>query len=78
MERILTRHCSRVRWEFDAAFFHVVKRKDEAKFGSYRARAMIVTIYHAMEQPVHAGEPNRATLAPPLGRSRRPHDTWAT
>jgi hypothetical protein len=45
--------------------FAIVRRKDEARFGSYRTKDTILDIYDAMRQAMDTGEPHGTVLKPP-------------
>ncbi len=44
--------------------FPIVKHKDEAKFGAYRTKRVILKIYDAIQQAMEIGEPYRILLDP--------------
>jgi hypothetical protein len=45
--------------------FLLVKRKDEAKWGDYRTKRIILDIYDAMQKAIRTGLPYRTRLDPP-------------
>jgi hypothetical protein len=45
--------------------FPIVKRKDEAQYGDYRTKRVILEIYDEMQRAMAAGEPYRTRLEPP-------------
>jgi hypothetical protein len=45
--------------------FPIVKRKDEAQFGEYRTKRVILEIYDAMQRAIDTGDPYRTILDPP-------------
>jgi hypothetical protein len=47
--------------------FPIVKRKDEAQFGEYRTRRVILEVYDAMQQAIDTGAPYQSRLDPPPG-----------
>jgi hypothetical protein len=51
--------------------FPIVKRKDEAKFGEYRTKRLILEIYDAMAKAIATGEPYQTVLDPPAGSGPR-------
>lgn len=51
--------------------FPIVKRKDEARFGEFRTKRLILEIYDAMAKAAATGEPYRTVLDPPPGHGRR-------
>lgn len=63
--------------------FPIVKRKDEAAFGEYRTKRLILEVYDAMAKAIEAGKPYQTILDPPPAdpslchpESSRPD--WAT
>lgn len=44
--------------------FHIVKRKDEARFGEYRTKRVILEIYDAMTRDMSTGQPYQTRLYP--------------
>jgi hypothetical protein len=57
--------------------FPIVKRKDEAKFGEYRTKQLILDVYDRMAEATVIGEPYRTILDPPAGHGPR-HPTEVT
>jgi len=61
----------------DAAYiletFPIVKRKDEATYGEYRTKQVILEIYDAMAQALAGGAPYRTRLDPPPADPRAAH-----
>jgi hypothetical protein len=53
--------------------FPIVKRKDEAAYGSYRTKEMILSIYDEMQEAVQSGGEYRTKLEPPPGDRRCCH-----
>ncbi|MGH8014198.1 MAG: hypothetical protein ACREQ4_17040 [Candidatus Binataceae bacterium] len=53
--------------------FPIVKRKDEARFGEYRTKRVILEIYDEMEQAQRTGRPYQTRLDPPPGDPRAAH-----
>lgn len=51
--------------------FPIVKRKDEAQFGEYRTKRLILEAYDAMQQAIKTGIPFESTLTPRPGRGPR-------
>ena len=51
--------------------FPIVKKKDEAAFGSYRTKELILEVYDAMAQAIRTGEPYKTILDPPPGQGPR-------
>jgi hypothetical protein len=45
--------------------FPIVKRKDEAQWGTYRTKDTILEIYDAMAEAIHTGRPYQTRLDPP-------------
>jgi hypothetical protein len=45
--------------------FPIVKRKDEAKHGTYRTKDTILRIYHALAESIASGNPYQTLLSPP-------------
>jgi hypothetical protein len=46
--------------------FPIVKRKDEAKYGDYRTKRVILEIYDAMADAIRTGHTYQTRLDPPL------------
>jgi hypothetical protein len=51
--------------------FPIVKRKDEAAFGEYRTKRLILEIYDAIAEAVRTGKPYQTALDPPPGQGPR-------
>jgi hypothetical protein len=51
--------------------FPIVRRKDEAQFGEYRTKRLILEIYDAMQQAMDTGMPYQTILDPPPGHGPR-------
>lgn len=51
--------------------FPIVKRKDEAKFGEYRTKRLILDVYDRMQKAIDSGEPYQTLLDPPPGQGPR-------
>ncbi|WP_051273673.1 Eco57I restriction-modification methylase domain-containing protein [Desulfotruncus alcoholivorax] len=47
--------------------FPIVKRKDEAKYGTYRTKEVILDIYDQMKKAMYTGKPYQTVLDPPPG-----------
>lgn len=47
--------------------FPIVKRKDEAKYGTYRTKEVILDIYDQMKKAMDTGKPYQTMLDPPPG-----------
>ena len=73
-----------MRAELDAAYFHlfgieredvdyipIVKRKDEAAFGSYRTKELILEAYDAMQAAIVSGVPYASPLDQLTGQERK-------
>ena len=62
--------------------FPIVKRKDEAKWGDYRTKRVILDIYDRMQKAMDTGQPYETIPTHPLlthawhtrPRSLRPHE----
>jgi len=54
--------------------FPIVKRRDKAKYGEYRAKRVIMDIYNAMQQAITTSEPYRTPLDPPPADPRVAHE----
>ncbi|MEN6350507.1 MAG: N-6 DNA methylase [Syntrophomonas sp.] len=52
--------------------FPIVKRKDEANYGSYRTKETILAIYNQMQAAIDSGQPYQTPLNPPPG----PPEVW--
>jgi hypothetical protein len=53
--------------------FPIVKRKDEARFGEYRTKRVILEIYDAMAEAARTSRPYQTRLDPPPGDPRAAH-----
>jgi hypothetical protein len=51
--------------------FPIAERKDEAAFGSYRTKELILEVYDAMAQATRTGESYKTILDPPPGQGPR-------
>jgi hypothetical protein len=51
--------------------FPIVKRKDEAAFGEYRTKRLILDVYDRMQKAMDSGEPYQTLLDPPPGHGPR-------
>ena len=62
----------------DAAYildtFHIVRRKDEAAYGEYRTKRVILEVYDAMAEAERTGVPYQTRLDPPPGDPRVAHE----
>ena len=54
--------------------FPIVRRRDEAKFGEYRTKRVILDIYDAMQQAITTGEPYHTRLDPLPADPRVAHE----
>lgn len=54
--------------------FPIVKRKDEEKYGRYRTKEMILSIYDEMQEAVRGGGEYKTRLEPPPGDRRCCHE----
>lgn len=63
--------------EYVMETFPIVKRKDEAKYGSYRTKELILDIYDAMAEAIRTGKPYQTILDPPPGPPTNPDGTFA-
>jgi hypothetical protein len=53
--------------------FPIVKRKDEARYGEYRTKRVILEIYDAMGEAKRTGQPYQTRLAPPAAHPSVAH-----
>lgn len=53
--------------------FPIVKRKDEAKYGEYRTKRVILEIYDEMAEAIRTGQPYQTRLDPPPADPRCCH-----
>jgi len=51
--------------------FPIVKRKDQAKYGDYRTKRLILDVYDRMADAIRTGEPYQTILDPPPGHGPR-------
>jgi hypothetical protein len=51
--------------------FPIVRRKDEAAYGEYRTKRLILEIYDAMAKAFETGDPYQTILDPPPGQGPR-------
>jgi hypothetical protein len=59
--------------------FPIVRRKDEAKYGEYRTKWLILEVYDRMAEAIRTGEPYQTILYPPPGHGpRHPARTGTT
>jgi hypothetical protein len=58
--------------------FPIVKRKDEAAYGSYRTNEKILEIYDEIQEAVRTGTEYRTKLDPPAGDRRCCHEPRKT
>lgn len=54
--------------------FPIVRRKDEARYGEYRTKRLILEVYDAMQVAIDTGEPYQTILDPPPGEGPRHPD----
>jgi hypothetical protein len=57
--------------EYVLGQFPIVKRKDEAEFGEYRTKRLILETYDAIQEAIKTGVPFESTLTPPPGQGPR-------
>jgi hypothetical protein len=55
--------------------FPIVRRRDEAEYGEYRTKHVILEIYDAMQQAIETGEPYQTRLDPPPADPRVAHSS---
>ncbi|WP_162141327.1 hypothetical protein [Paucidesulfovibrio longus] len=53
--------------------FPIVKRKDEAAYGEYRTKRVILEIYDELQQAMATGKPYQTRLDPPPADPRCCH-----
>jgi len=58
--------------------FPIVKRRDEERYGSYRTKELVLTIYDAMQDAIVTGRPYETILDPPPADSRCAHPPCST
>ncbi|MGH7745286.1 MAG: Eco57I restriction-modification methylase domain-containing protein, partial [Candidatus Dormibacteria bacterium] len=51
--------------------FPIVRRKDEAKYGEFRTKRLILEVYDQMAEAIRTGEPYQTILDPPPGQGPR-------
>lgn len=51
--------------------FPIVRRMDEARFGEYRTKRLVLESYDAMAKAIDTGEPYQSVLDPPPGQGPR-------
>ncbi|MGH3963038.1 MAG: hypothetical protein ACRDRY_07290 [Pseudonocardiaceae bacterium] len=51
--------------------FPIVKRKNQATYGEYRAKRLILEVYDRMAEAMRTGEPYQTILDPPPGQGPR-------
>jgi hypothetical protein len=51
--------------------FLIIRRKDEAAYGEYRTKRLILEVYDAMTTAIEAGTPYQTVLDPPPGQGAR-------
>lgn len=51
--------------------FPIIKRKDEAKYGEYRTKRLILEVYDRMADAIRTGAPYQTILDPPPGDGPR-------
>ena len=56
--------------------FPIVRRKDEAEYGEFRTKRVILEIYDAMQEAIRTGVPYRTRLDPPPGPPEEPLPEW--
>ena len=54
--------------------FPIVKRRDEAKYGEYRTKRVILEIYDGMTETSRTGKPYQTRLDPPPAEPRVAHE----
>lgn len=54
--------------------FPIVKRKDEARFGEFRTKRLVLECYDVMTSAMATGTPYATLLDPPAGCGRRHED----
>lgn len=57
--------------EYALETFPIVKRKDEAKYGEYRSKRLILEVYDRMTEAIRTGEQYQTILDPPPGEGPR-------
>lgn len=56
--------------------FPIVKRKDEAAYGTYRTKDTILSIYEEMAEAMRTGKSYQTRLAPPPGPPADEHSNF--
>jgi hypothetical protein len=51
--------------------FPIVRCKDEARFGEYRTKLLVLECYDAMAKAINTGQPYQSALDPPPGQGPR-------
>ena len=51
--------------------FPIVRRKDEAAYGEYRTKRVILEVFDAMQRAIDTGQPYQTILDPPPGHGAR-------
>lgn len=51
--------------------FPIVRRKDEAAYGAYRTKRVILEVFVAMRRAIDTGQPYKTILDPPPGHGAR-------
>jgi hypothetical protein len=54
----------------------IVKRKDEAAYGTYRTKDTILSIYDEMAEAIRTGKPYQTRLDPPPGPPADEHGNF--
>jgi len=57
--------------EYVLETFPIVKRKDEAKYGEYRTKRLILEVYDRMAEAIRTGEPYQTIVDPQPGQGPR-------
>ena len=57
--------------------FPVVRKRDEARYGEYRTKRVILDVYDQLAKAIESGAPHRTLLDPPPGDSSRRHPAAA-
>ena len=60
--------------EYVMETFPIIKRKDEAKYGEYRTKRVILEIYDDMAEAMRTGQPYQTRLDPPPADPRVAHN----
>ena len=67
-------HTPREAVEYVMETFPIVKRKDEAKYGEYRTKRVILKMYDEMAEAMRTGQPYQTRLDPPPANPRVAHE----